>query len=211
MGLVRSIGVASALALAALLSSANAAELKVGLAAPPSSMDPHFHNLSPNNSLLSHIFDRLVHQDPNQALIPGLAESWKAVNDTTWEFKLRKGVKFHDGSPFTADDVLCSFKRAPNVPNSPSSFGAALKAKTAEKVDDYTIVIKTQDPQPLLPNDVSSIAIVSKSAGCDAKTEDFNSGKAAVGTGPFKFVEYVPGDRVVMTVNEGYWGGKQIW
>jgi peptide/nickel transport system substrate-binding protein len=211
MGLVRTIGVATVLVVATLLSPVNAAELKVGLAAPPSSIDPHFHNLSPNNALLSHIFDRLVHQDANQSLIPGLAESWKALNDTTWEFKLRKGVKFHDGSPFTADDVLCSFKRAPNVPNSPSSFGAALRAKTAEKVDEYTIVVKTGEPQPLLPNDLSSIAIVSKSAGCDAKTEDFNSGKAAVGTGPFKFVEYVPGDRIVMAVNEAYWGGKSIW
>jgi peptide/nickel transport system substrate-binding protein len=211
MRLIRAIGIAAALAVAASLSPANAADLKIGLASPPSSMDPHFHNLSPNNALLSHIFDKLLHQDPNQKLIPGLAESWKVVNDTTWEFKLRKGVKFHDGSPFTADDVLCSFKRAPNVPNSPSGFGAALRAKTAEKVDDYTIVVKTSDPQPLLPNDVSTIAIVSKSAGCDAKTEDFNAGKAAIGTGPFKFVEFVPGDRIVMAVNESYWGGKSIW
>jgi peptide/nickel transport system substrate-binding protein len=211
MRLVKPIGTATVLAAISLLSQVSAAEIKVGLAAPPSSIDPHFHNLSPNNSLLSHIFDRLVHQDPDQALIPGLAESWKAVNDTTWEFKLRKGVKFHDGSPFTADDVLCSFARAPHVPNSPSSFGLYLKGKTAEKVDDYTVLIKTKDPQPLVPNDLSTISIVSKSAGCEAKTEDYNAGKAAVGTGPFKFGEYVPGDRIVMTANQNYWGGKPAW
>lgn len=211
MRLIKAIAIATALGAATLLSPLGAAEIKVGLAAPPSSMDPHFHNLAPNNSLLSNMFDRLVHQDPNQALIPGLAESWKAIDDTTWEFKLRKGVKFHDGSPFTADDVLCTFKRAPNVPNSPSSFGLYLKGKTAEKVDDYTVLIKTENPQPLVPNDLSTIYIVSKSAGCDAKTEDYNSGKAAVGSGPFKFAEYVPGDRIVMTANEGYWGGKPVW
>src|SRR5262245_30337279 len=211
MQLVKAVAVATALSAMASLSAAGAAEIKVGLAAPPSSIDPHFHNLSPNNSLLNHIFDRLVLQDANQALIPGLAESWKAVNDTTWEFKLRKGVTFHDGSPFTADDVLCTFKRAPNVPNSPSSFGLYLKGKTAEKVDDHTVLIKTATPQPLVPNDLSTIYIVAKSAGCEAKTEDYNAGKAAVGTGPFKFAEYVPGDRIVMTVNEKYWGGKPAW
>jgi peptide/nickel transport system substrate-binding protein len=211
MSLVKGITATTALAVAALISSAGAAELKVGLAAPPSAMDPHFHNLTPNNSLLSHIYDRLVHQDPSQALTPGLAESWKAINDTTWQFNLRKGVTFHDGSPFTADDVLCTFSRAPNVPNSPSSFGLYLKGKTAEKVDDHTVLVRTKEPHPLVPNDLSTIYIVSKSAGCEGKTEDFNSGKASVGTGPFKFAEYVPGDRIVMTANDRYWGGKPAW
>jgi peptide/nickel transport system substrate-binding protein len=211
MRLLKAIAIVTAFATTSVLSPSSASELKVGLAAPPSSIDPHFHVLSPNISLLSHIYDKLVHQDPDQSLIPGLAESWKAVNETTWEFKLRKGVKFHDGSPFTADDVLCTVMRAPNVPNSPSSYGLYLKGKTAEKVDDYTVLIKTKDPQPLVPNDLSTIFIVSKSAGCDAKTEDYNAGKAAIGTGPFKFAEYVPGDRIVITANEGYWGGRPVW
>jgi peptide/nickel transport system substrate-binding protein len=211
MRLVKAVAVATAVSAIASLSAVGAADLKVGLAAPPSSMDPHFHNLAPNSSLLGNLFEGLVDQDENQALIPGLAESWKAVSDTTWEFKLRKGVTFHDGSPFTADDVLCTFKRAPNVPNSPSSFGLYLRGKTAEKVDDHTVLIKTATPHPLVPNDISSIYIVSKSAGCDGKTEDYNAGKAAVGTGPFKFAEYVPGDRIVMTANEKYWGGKPGW
>jgi peptide/nickel transport system substrate-binding protein len=205
------VAAATALSAMASLSAVSAAEIRIGLAAPPSSMDPHFHNLAPNSSLLGNMFDRLVHQDASQALIPGLAESWKAVNATTWEFKLRKGVTFHDGSPFTADDVLCTFKRAPNVPNSPSSFGLYLRGKTAEKVDDHTVLVKTATPQPLVPNDLSTIYIVSKSAGCEGKTEDYNAGKAAVGTGPFKFAEYVPGDRIVMTANEKYWGGKPAW
>jgi peptide/nickel transport system substrate-binding protein len=211
MRLVKTIAAATVVAVVSLVPPVGASELKVGLAAPPSAMDPHFHNLSPNNSLLSHIYDRLVHQDPDQVLIPGLAESWKAIDDTTWEFKLRKGVTFHDGSPFTADDVLCTFKRAPNVPNSPSSFGLYLRGKTAEKVDDHTVLIKTKEPHPLVPNDLSTILIIAKSAGCGAKTEDFNAGKASVGTGPFKFAEYVPGDRIVMTANDRYWGGKPVW
>src|SRR2546428_12717087 len=90
----------------AAAAGAGAQELKIGLSAEPSAMDPHFHNLTPNNSLLRHIFDRLTDQDENQVVTPGLALSWRTVDDSTWEFKLRPGVKFTDGSNFTANDVI---------------------------------------------------------------------------------------------------------
>lgn len=189
----------------------NARELTIGLASEPTAIDPHFHNLGPNNSLLSHLFDALVLQDEKQSLVPGLAESWRAINDTTWEFKLRQGVKFHDGSPFTADDVVFTFQRAPDVEGSPSSFGTYTKGKEVVKVDDYTVHIKTERPYPLMPNDVSTILIISDENGRGATTADYNSGKAAIGTGPFKFAEYVPGDRIVFERNEAYWGGKPEW
>ncbi|GBE42375.1 periplasmic dipeptide transport protein precursor [bacterium BMS3Bbin10] len=198
-------------AMVAFSTGAFAKSIKIGLASEPTSIDPHFHNLSPNNALARHIFDRLVHTDSNQKLVPGLAESWKAVDDTTWEFKLRKGVKWHDGSPFTADDVVFTFGRAVSVPNSPSGFGTYIKGKTAVKVDDFTVHIKTAKPYPLMPNDISTFSIVSKKYGATAKTEDYNSGKAAIGTGPFKFKEYVPGDRFVFVRNEDYWGKKPEW
>ncbi|MFX8778265.1 ABC transporter substrate-binding protein, partial [Acinetobacter baumannii] len=83
-----------------------------------------YHNVGPNNTIAAHIFDRLVDQDEQQRLIPGLATSWRAIDDTTWEFKLRPGVTFHDGTPFGAADVVATFKRVPWVPNSPSSFSA---------------------------------------------------------------------------------------
>ena len=101
--------------------------LTIGLASEPTSMDPHFHNLGPNNSMSTHVYDQLVLMDEKQNLKPGLATSWKPINDTTWEFKLRQGVKFHDGSAFSADDVLFTFERAPNVEGSPSSFGTYTK------------------------------------------------------------------------------------
>ena len=103
------------------IGSASAAQLVIGSKLEPSSIDPHYHNLGPNNAIARHMFDRLVDTNENQQLRPGLAVSWTAINDTTWEFKLRKGVKFHDGSAFTADDVLFTFERAPNVEASPSS------------------------------------------------------------------------------------------
>jgi peptide/nickel transport system substrate-binding protein len=202
-----------AIAAAALIWSApaGAKELKVGLANEPTAIDPHYHNLTPNNAMAANIFDTLILQDEKQRLLPGLATSWKAIDDTTWEFKLRQGVTWHDGKPFTADDVIFSFERAPNVPNSPSSFATFTKGKTLTKVDDFTVRIKTDEPHPLTPNDVSQLIIISKAAAEGATTADFNSGKAAVGTGPFKFVEWVPNDRLILERNESYWGDKPEW
>lgn len=198
----------SALACAA---PAVAQDLRIGVASEPTSMDPHFHNLSPNNSMLSHVFEALVDQDPRQRMVPGLAESWRAIDDTTWEFKLRRNAKFHDGTPFTADDVVFTFERAPNVEGSPSSFGTYTKGKTVVKVDDHTVHIKTSEPYPLMPNDVSQVFIISNKHGSGAKTSDYNTGKAAIGTGPFRFAEYAPGNRIVVQRNKLYWGKAPAW
>ncbi len=208
-----SVGKISAVVAAAVLAATPLAaqDLKIGLAAEPSAMDPHFHNLTPNSSLLSHVFDRLVETAPDNKLIPGLAESWKTINDTTWELKLRKAVKWHDGAPFTADDVSFTFERAPNVPNSPSGFAGVVKGKTVKKIDDHTIHISTAAPHPLMPNDLSNLLIVSKKHGDGAKTEDYNSGKAAIGTGAYKFAAYVPGDRIELMANPDHWAGKPTW
>jgi peptide/nickel transport system substrate-binding protein len=191
---------------------AAAAELAIGLGAEVTSIDPHFHNLSPNSNVGKHIFDALVHQDEQQRLTPGLAVSWKALEDATWEFKLRQGVKFHDGSDFTAEDVAFTVKRAPAVPNSPSSYGIYLAA-IAETivVDPYTVRFKTKGPYPLLPTDISNILIVSHKVGASATTADYDSGKAAIGTGPFKLVENKKGDRIVLARNDNYWGPKPAW
>jgi peptide/nickel transport system substrate-binding protein len=202
-----------ALAAAVILLPLNAAakELNVGLGAEPTSIDPHYHNLGPNNAISESIYDRLINQNEKQQLKPGLAVSWKAIDDTTWIFNLRKGVKFHDGTDFSADDVIFTFERAPTVPNSPSSFAIFTKGKTLTKVDDYTIQVKTDKPHPLTPNDISQVNIISKKAAQGASTEDFNSGKAAIGTGPFKFIKWVPGDRLILQRNDNYWGPKPEW
>jgi peptide/nickel transport system substrate-binding protein len=212
MRLLKLTVAALAAALVAVPVTASAAgELTIGLASEPSSIDPHFHNLGPNNALARVIFDRLIMPDETQQLRPGLAVSWKPIDDTTWEFKLRKGVKFHDGSPFTADDVVFTFQRAPNVEGSPSSFGTYMKGKQVTRIDDHTVHIKTERPYPLMPNDLSTFSIVSRKHGEGAKTPDYNSGKATIGTGAYKFVEYLPGDRIVLKRNENYWGDKPEW
>ncbi|MGL1862041.1 MAG: ABC transporter substrate-binding protein [Pseudodesulfovibrio sp.] len=193
-------------------SFAMAQDLTLGLKGEPTSLDPHFHNVTSNNQMALYIFDKLVRQDARQKLQPGLAESWKPVNDTTWEFNLRKGVTFHDGSPFTAEDVKFTIERIPNVPNSPSSFTFAVAAiKEVEIVDPHTIRIHTEQPSPLMPRNFAAFNIVSKKAAEGMTTEDFNSGKAAIGTGPYKLVEWARGDKIIYERNDNYWGEKLAW
>ena len=187
----------------------HAAELRIGLAADVTSLDPHYLNVAPNNNAAWHVFDALVHVDANARLVPGLAVSWRAIDPTTWEFKLRKGVKFHDGSDFTAEDVIFSLERAATLAASPGPFASFVKPITAKKiVDPQTIRFKTAAPYAMLPYDLNSIFIVSKKAATGASTEDFNSGRAAVGTGPYKLVRFARGDRIELARNDAYWGGK---
>ena len=191
---------------------ASAQELKIGMGADVTSMDPHFVNLFPNNNIAYHVFDTLVLLDADSRLIPGLAISWRPIDDTTWEFKLRRGVKFHDGSDFTAEDVAYSIDRVAEVKNSPGPFTVYTKAIISKQiVDPYTIRFKTAAPYPLVPNDLSTVYIVQKKAASGLSTEDFNAGKGMIGTGPFKFVSFKRGDRVELARNDSYWGGKPAW
>ena len=113
------------------------------------------------------------------------------------------------GGALTADDVVATFKRIPNVPNSPASFAIYTRpVKEAIAVDALTLRLKTERPHPLLPNDLVAVRIIPKKVAESAKTEDFNSGKAVIGTGPYKFAEHVAGDRIVMVANERYAGPK---
>ena len=146
------------------MAGAQAQELKIGLSAEPSAMDPHFHNLTPNHSATKHIFDRLLDQDENQRIQPMLALSWKNVDDTTWEFKLRPGVKFTDGGDLTANDVIYSIA-APAGGEFPSSMALNVRAITDMKAPDpLTLVIKTTDAHPVLPAELATVAIISAKA-----------------------------------------------
>ena len=211
--LIQRFAAAVTVAVAALLAvPASGQELKIAVAADVTSIDPHFYNLFPNNNIAEHIFDKLVQMDPDSKMIPGIATSWKAIDDKTWEFKLRKGIKFHDGSELTAEDVAFSIDRVPLVPNSPGPFSAYTKAIVAKEiVDPYTIRFRCASPYPLAPNDLSTIYIVSKKVATGASTEDFNSGKATIGSGRYKFVRYANGDRVELARNDAYWGEKPYW
>ncbi len=201
------------LSFASLLSGPARAEdpLRIAFADPVSSLDPQLNNNAGDRSVDLFFFDLLVNNNDN-ALQPGLAESWTSTGPLTWEFRLRRGVKWHDGAEFTADDVLFSYGRAPNVPGSVASFAGYLRTiDKMEAVDPYLVRFTTKEPNPNLPLNLASVHIVSRHVGQGASSEDYNTGKALVGTGPFRFVSYTPGARVEMRRNDGYWGRRSIW
>lgn len=189
-----------------------AEKLTMGIGGAVNSLDPHFYSTTPNNLVAFHMFDRLVHRSPEGKLTPGLATEWRAISPTVWEFKLREGVTWHDGRPFTADDVAFTLKRAIDVPNNLGGFAGIIRPiKDTEVVGPTVIRLTTTSPVPNLPSDLTRLAIVSRHAGTDATTADYNSGKAAIGTGPFKLVSYTPGERVEFARNDNWWGEKPAW
>src|SRR5438309_12122765 len=106
------------LAAALLAWGAQAQELVLGTKLELNTLDPHFFSAFPTNSSMEYFFDKLVDYDADLHIKPALATSWKLLDERTWEFELKQGVRFHDGSAFTADDVIFSVERIPNVPNS---------------------------------------------------------------------------------------------
>jgi len=176
------------------------------------SLDPHYHNLNPNNVVATHIFDTLTQFTPNYEPQPDLAVSWTLIDPLTWEFKLRQGVTFSDGTPFTADDVVFSFGRIPTVLNSPSSFNFAVKPITRiDVIDAHTLRLHTAMPEPLMPYNLASPRIVSRKYGEGASTADYNTLKAAIGTGPYRATEAAVGEHIVFKRNETWWAGKADW
>ena len=200
-------GIILAIATAGVGASAQTLTMAVG--APVTSLDPHYHQLSPNNAVADMVFDKLVNTDAESRLVPGLATEWRAIEPTLWEFKLRPGVRFHNGQEFTAEDVAFTFARVPNVPNSPSSFAIYTRPiQSVEIVDPLTIRFRTAVPYPLMPMDLSNVRILDRQTHDGGATEDFNSGRLAVGTGPFRVVTHRNGERIEFERNDAYWGER---
>jgi len=196
----------------ALCGPVMAQSLTIGTGGSTTSLDPHFFNAAPNNALTQHIFDRLVDRDANQRVQPNLAESWRLLSDTEWEFRLRRDVTWHDGRPFTADDVVFTYQRAPNVPNSPGGFGSSLRSVAAvEAIDAHTLRIRTNGPSPTLLTELGGVHIISRHVGATAATEDYNAGRAAIGTGPFRLLSHRQGDRTELARHDQFWGEASPW
>jgi len=183
--------------------------LTLGLASEPSSMDPLFSRTGNNQAEADNVFDRLISTDENMQIHPSLAVSWQVLEPTVWEIKLRPNVRFQDGSPFTADDVVFSIDRAPKVPNSPAPFTGSVRAiARIDVIDALTLRIHTHRPTPDLMEQIGQIFILSRHAAQGKTSADFNSGAATIGTGPYKFVRWQPGDSLELARNEQYWGPR---
>lgn len=180
--------------------------LRMGIGAQVTSIDPQYHNISPNNAFGSMVYGALVDTDGQSRLKPGLALGWTAIADDVWEFKLRPGVVFHNGRPFTADDVAFTFERIPTVVNSPGSYSTFIYSiARVEIVNPLTLRLHTKGPDPLLPASMSQVWMLNRATHTGATTEDFNSGKAAIGAGPFKVLSVAFGNKVELARNAAHW------
>ncbi len=189
-----------------------AATLTWSTAGDFSTMDPHAQSSTMNNLVLGQIYEPLVSRDNDLKLIPALAESWRPLNDTEWEFKLRQGVTFHNGAAFTAEDVIFSIDRA-KAPT--SDYKVAVQSiDHVEMIDDYTIKIVTSAPAPTLPDWLTTIFMVDKDWAEEngvVTPQDITSGtenfaaRNENGTGPFVVVERVPDVQTVMQAAPNYW------
>ncbi len=195
--------------------AALAQNLTIGVRAGPDSIDPHFTATGTHAEALKHVFDTLTWSGDKLQIEPRLALSWKAIDTATWEFKLRPNVKFHDGSDFTAEDVKFSIERIPVVAGPNPTTIYVRRVKEVKIVDPLSVHILTDGPAPNLPNDFIRLFIVSAKAAAgltkDNANEAFNSGKAAIGTGPYKYVSWTPKDQMVIDRFDGYWGPKEPW
>jgi peptide/nickel transport system substrate-binding protein len=177
--------------------------------------DPHSQNEGLTNNINALVYEFLVQRDKNLGLIPSLAESWTQVNPTTWRFKLRPNVKFHDGTPFTADDVVFSYERAKSDTSQLRAYANA--AGQAKKIDDLTVEFVTTGPNPIELEHVATINIMSK-AWCEKNRcqkpqnfkdkEDMITAREANGTGPYSLVSRQPDVKTVLKKNPNWWGIK---
>jgi peptide/nickel transport system substrate-binding protein len=176
-------------------------------------IDPHFFFNGPNMAAARHIYDTVISRDENSRQVPGAVESWRAVEPQIWELKLRAGVTFHDGSPFTAEDIAFSIARIPNVPGNIGPYTINLRTiDRVEIVDPLTVRLHTSEPNPLIPGQMTNVFIVSARAAANASTEDFNRGRAAIGTGPYRVVgNGVSPTGMRLQRHEGYYGTRPAW
>ena len=198
----------------ALAAPANAETLRWAASGDSLTLDPHAQNEGPTHTLSHQMYEPLLHRDMAGQIVPALATEWAPTEDpTVWEFKLRQGVSFHDGSAFTAEDVVFSLNRA-KLPDSDMKelLSSVVEVKA---VDDYTIQIVTDGPNPILPSNLTNLFIMDKTwaeANNVEEPQDFEGGEEtyavrnANGTGAFMLVERAPDSRTVLKQNPDYWG-----
>ena len=172
---------------------------------PPRMMNPHGDDSDAGLSYFSNFFDGLLQRKGAEGtLVPALAVKWEHPDLLTWRFNLRKGVKFHNGNPFNAADVKFTFERLSN-PDVSEFTNTGKQIESVTIIDDYTVDIKTKQPIPWFANNMHQIFIMDKES-----TETRDQGDVmirAIGTGAYKFVEWVKGSYIRMEANEEYWEG----
>jgi peptide/nickel transport system substrate-binding protein len=202
-----------ALAFLLVLASADAKPFRWSSQGDPQTIDPHSQNELLTNAINGQIYETLVNRGKKLEIVPVLATEWKQIDPLTWRFVLRKGVKFHDGTPFGADDVVFSFQRA-SQPSSQIRVYATAMGKP-RKIDESTVEFKLPEPNPIMLEHMTTLQIMSK-AWCEknkvqrpldfsSKEESFASTHAN-GTGPYMLKAREPDVKTVMVRNPNWWG-----
>jgi len=205
----------AALLMAATLAAATAGAqtVRIGNQGDALSMDPHSLNESLQLSVTGNVYEGLTARDAKLKVVPGLATSWQQTSPTVWRFELRKGVTFHDGAPFTADDVLFTFARAAGEGSDMLSY--VNDVKNVRKLNDHAVEIETKTPFPILPDVLSLLYVMNKKwAEQNQATRPVDRRKGienaasfrANGTGPFRLRERQPNVKTSFQRNASYWG-----
>src|SRR3989440_5660698 len=206
----------AALALAVAVSAAEGRPFRWASQGDPQTIDPHSQNELLTNSVNGQMYETLVNRGRKLEIVPVLATEWQQLDPLTWRFMLRQGVKFHDGTPFTADDVLFSVQRASQAASQIRVYATALGRP--RKIDDFTVEFKLEEPNPIMLEHATLVQMMSK-AWCvknkierpldfSAKEESFAS-MHANGTGPYMLKLREPDVKTVMERNPNWWGKLQ--
>jgi len=160
--------------------------------------------MEPEQGILDNIYDGLMDREPSGKIIPALATSWEFLNPTTWRFHLRKGVKWQNGAPFTADDVLFTFKVA-KTPINRYKF-IAQKIKEVKKIDSHTVDIITHNPWPVLVDSLYQTIFIMSKAFCAGKSDAYIA-EYPMGTGPYIMKEWVRDSHIHLEAFPDCWEG----
>jgi peptide/nickel transport system substrate-binding protein len=200
------------LSLSLLTALAQASTLRWAGRGDIGTMDPHSFNEGLTDNIAGHIYEQLARRNRQQQIEPALAERWTVVNDTTWRFTMRAGVKFADGSPLSAADAVFSIERAQQASSQQAYFARQMGKPT--QIDERTFELKLEKPNPLLLEHQLNVRIMS-AAWCKAsgvarvpdftKKEEGHSTRNAMGTGPFVLEGFEPGIRVTLVKNPAWW------
>ena len=175
-------------------------EIAAGLSERMLTLDPANHYSISTTSVLRHLFDPLIDVTNDSKFVPALAETWRPINNTTWRFTLRKGVAFHDGTPFNADSVVFTLRRVQSNSKLIKSF-VYQDIESVERDGDYAVIVTSKRPFGSLPAHLTMLGMLPPSV---AKNEEAFFQKP-IGTGPFRFASWTHGDQIAMTANPSYW------
>src|ERR1019366_7803598 len=193
--------------------AAHAQTLRWSSQGDPQTMDPHSQNEQMTNMMNGQVYERLTNRDRQLQIVPGLATEWTQVSPLVWRFKLRPGVKFHDGSPFTADDVVFSILRGQEKTSQINNYAHAVGMP--KKIDELTVEFDLPAVNPIFLQHLNALWIMSKS-WCEkhnvtkpldfANKEESYTSLHANGTGPYMLVSRAPGIKTIYKRNPNYWG-----